>query len=128
VIEVNDDGPGPHGPAQAGRPGPGAGGRPMAGGDGSGKGIIGMTERAHALAGTLEAGPRLDGGGGFRVRACLPLNSETPLSVGTGDSRPAPAGGDQGGRRLAGEKRAAVEPAGGSRAAHGVTASHRGMP
>lgn len=39
---------------------------------GSGKGIVGMRERATALGGSLEAGPR--SGGGFRVRARLPLN------------------------------------------------------
>jgi signal transduction histidine kinase len=37
----------------------------------SGNGVAGMTERARALGGTLEAGPRP--GGGFRVRACLPV-------------------------------------------------------
>jgi signal transduction histidine kinase len=58
VIEVDDDGPG----TAAADPG---------------NGIIGMTERAHALGGTLEAGPRPEGG--FRVRARLPLiNEETP--------------------------------------------------
>jgi signal transduction histidine kinase len=36
-----------------------------------GTGITGMTERATALGGNLEAGPKLDGG--FRVRAWLPL-------------------------------------------------------
>ena len=36
----------------------------------SGQGIPGMRERARALGGTLEAGPRP--GGGFRVRASLP--------------------------------------------------------
>jgi signal transduction histidine kinase len=36
-----------------------------------GTGITGMTERATALGGNLEAGPKL--GGGFRVRAWLPL-------------------------------------------------------
>jgi signal transduction histidine kinase len=39
---------------------------------GTGNGIIGMTERAHALGGRLEAGPRT--GGGFRVKAWLPLD------------------------------------------------------
>ena len=36
----------------------------------SGNGVAGMTERARALGGSLEAGPRP--GGGFRVRAYLP--------------------------------------------------------
>jgi signal transduction histidine kinase len=38
---------------------------------GTGSGIRGMRERASALGGTLEAGPRL--GGGFRVSATLPV-------------------------------------------------------
>jgi signal transduction histidine kinase len=38
---------------------------------GGGNGIPGMTERAAALGGTLEAGPRPTGG--FSVRASLPL-------------------------------------------------------
>jgi signal transduction histidine kinase len=42
---------------------------------GAGKGIAGMRERATALGGELEAGPRPDGG--FRVRARLPLDGET---------------------------------------------------
>jgi signal transduction histidine kinase len=39
---------------------------------GGGKGILGMRERATALGGDLEAGPRP--GGGFRVRATLPMD------------------------------------------------------
>jgi signal transduction histidine kinase len=39
-----------------------------------GKGISGMRERAAALGGELEAGPRPDGG--FRVRARLPLHDD----------------------------------------------------
>jgi signal transduction histidine kinase len=45
-------------------------------GDGGGNGIRGMKERASALGGELEAGPRSDGAGrGFRVRARLPLDA-----------------------------------------------------
>jgi signal transduction histidine kinase len=58
VLEVDDDGPLLAG-VKAG---------------GTGNGIVGMTERAHALGGTLAAGPRP--GGGFRVRACLPVEGD----------------------------------------------------
>jgi signal transduction histidine kinase len=44
-------------------------------GDGAGSGISGMRERAAALGGELEAGPLPDGG--FRVRARLPIRSNT---------------------------------------------------
>jgi signal transduction histidine kinase len=56
TVQVDDDG---RGPAQQGN-------------SGSGKGILGMRERAAALSGELEAGPRP--GGGFRVRARFPLD------------------------------------------------------
>ncbi|HEX6310545.1 MAG TPA: sensor histidine kinase [Acidimicrobiia bacterium] len=57
TLQVDDDGPGT---AAAGRA------------RGAGQGITGMRERARALGGQLEAGPRP--GGGFRVRARLPLD------------------------------------------------------
>ncbi|HEU5391669.1 MAG TPA: histidine kinase [Streptosporangiaceae bacterium] len=57
-IEVDDDG-GPERPA----PGPGGG-----------HGIAGMTERAQAFGGWLQAGPRP--GGGFRVQAWLPAQPD----------------------------------------------------
>ncbi|GAB7039436.1 MULTISPECIES: sensor histidine kinase [Catenuloplanes] len=40
----------------------------------AGHGLIGMRERARQAGGTLETGPRPEGG--YRVAACLPLNSE----------------------------------------------------
>lgn len=49
-------------------------------GTGLGQGILGMKERATALDGVVEAGPRPDGG--FRVFARLPLNGR-PLTLGT---------------------------------------------
>ncbi|HUX72023.1 MAG TPA: sensor histidine kinase [Cellulomonadaceae bacterium] len=51
--------------------------------DGAGKGLLGMRERAAMFRGSLTAGPRA--GGGFRVRAEIPLpHSPTPV----GDDRP----------------------------------------
>ena len=61
VVEVTDDG----------RAGPGNDGGGNGNGAGSGQGILGMRERARALGGNLEAGPRP--GGGFRVQATLPV-------------------------------------------------------
>ncbi|BDM68699.1 two-component sensor histidine kinase [Streptomyces nigrescens] len=55
-IRVDDDGPAT---STAGEPA------------GGGNGLVGMRERAAALGGTVEAGPRPDGG--FRVRSRIPL-------------------------------------------------------
>jgi signal transduction histidine kinase len=63
VIEVDDDGV----PRSGGR-GTARGSGP---GNGAGNGIAGMTERAKVLGGTLQAGPRPEGG--FSVRAWLPV-------------------------------------------------------
>ena len=45
-------------------------------GHGTGHGVVGMTERAAAVGGYLEAGPRPSGG--FRVRAWLPFERSAP--------------------------------------------------
>ena len=73
LIEVDDDGRPAGGPAPrgAGTGNGGGSGNGRSGNGGSGNGIAGMTERAAALGGTLEARPRPEGG--FAVRAWLPL-------------------------------------------------------
>jgi signal transduction histidine kinase len=64
IVEVDDDGI----PRPTARPGTRTGS--------PGNGIAGMTERAKALGGTLEAGPRPEGG--FGVRAWLPVPGGEP--------------------------------------------------
>lgn len=63
TVEIDDDG--------RGRSGPG----PAASSPSGGNGIPGMRERAAVLGGELDAGPRP--GGGFRVRARLPLQKQS---------------------------------------------------
>jgi signal transduction histidine kinase len=75
-VEVDDEGR-PHPAARAAaraddHTGSGLASAAAAGSSG-GNGIAGMTERATALGGTLQAGPRPEGG--FRVRALLPVRS-----------------------------------------------------
>ena len=73
-IEVADDAP-PTPPRHLHRPG---------------FGLIGMRERVEALGGTLDAGPRADGGAGWVVRAVLPIASSGPDGGSDSDSVPDP--------------------------------------
>jgi signal transduction histidine kinase len=80
-----------------------AGAAPPAFSDGTGAGLAGMRERAAALGGTLDAGPRP--GGGFAVHARLPVATAVPApgpeaaaagtagTAGTGSTAAVPDGG-----------------------------------
>lgn len=57
----------------------------MSRGDGGGSGVRGMLERVQAMGGTFQAGPRA--GGGYEVRAQLPLPSQLGKSWLRGDSQ-----------------------------------------
>jgi signal transduction histidine kinase len=73
AIEVTDDGG--RTPVLAGAGVAGMPGRPFAATAGTGHGIIGMRERVNLCGGEFSAGPLP--GGGFRVRALLPLGAGT---------------------------------------------------
>ena len=72
VIDVTDDG---RGAVPVGAPAP----------DGSGHGVRGMRERAEAAGGTLEAGPRPEGG--WHVRATLPVAVPVTIRVLVADDQ-----------------------------------------
>ncbi|MGH9209888.1 MAG: sensor histidine kinase [Acidimicrobiales bacterium] len=69
VVTVVDDGASGGRSGDTTAPGPGRNGRGVVAG--AGQGLIGMRERVAVLGGSLETGPRPDGG--FSVRARLPL-------------------------------------------------------
>lgn len=57
--------------------------------DGAGQGLLGMRERATMLGGSLAAGPRP--GGGYRVRAEIPVPAGAPVEPHPGHSEQSPA-------------------------------------
>src|SRR5581483_7114573 len=74
-IEIADNGLGSPA-AESRRETPADGGPGPSAAVGGGHGLPGMRERAASVSGSLEAGPAP--GGGFRVRARLPLGGHSP--------------------------------------------------
>ncbi|MCA2229330.1 sensor histidine kinase [Nonomuraea aurantiaca] len=75
TIEVRDDGAGEATDGGAGLPGSRAD-RPPGADRTGGHGLIGMRERTAIFGGTLQAGPRAEGG--FAVTACFPIRRRWP--------------------------------------------------
>jgi len=84
LLSIRDNGPGLDGSASGGWA---AGGSAS----GGGLGLLGMTERATAVGGTLRAGPAA--GGGFLVKATLPAKAPSSGPAPGSSARPA-ANGD----------------------------------